>query len=74
LSLVLAIVGFLFISIKDNQKRGSKLFGVSLLFLGLHFVIYILYSVFVGSSLYTIMAVEVWPVSVLGLGLIMALK
>ena len=74
LSLIIAVAGYYYLSIKDNLKIGIKLFGAALIFLSLHFIIYIIYSVFVGASLYSIMLVENWPVAVLGLGLVMLLK
>lgn len=74
LSLIIAVAGYYYLSIKDNLKIGIKLFGTALIFLSLHFIIYIIYSVFVGASLYSIMLVENWPVAVLGLGLVMLLK
>ena len=74
LSLILAVLGYYYLSYKNNQKLCTKLFGIALIFLSLHFIIYILYSVIVGASLYSIMLVEVWPVAVLGLGLVMFLK
>ena len=74
LSLILVVLGYYYTEYKNSQKLGTKLFGMSLIFLSLHFIIYILYSVFVGASLYSIMLVEVWPVAVLGLGLILLIK
>ena len=74
LALIFAVLGYYYISYKKNQKLCTKLFGMSLIFLSLHFIIYILYSVFVGASLYSIMLVEVWPVAFLGLGLVLLIK
>ena len=74
LSLILALLGYYYMSYKNNQKIFTKLFGMTLIFLSLHFIIYILYSVFVNASLYSIMLVEVWPVAFLGLGLVLLIK
>ncbi len=74
LSLIFAVVGHYFLSCRDNRKLSTKMFGAALILLSLHFIIYILYSVVVGASLYSIMLVEVWPVTVLGLGLVMFLE
>ena len=74
MSLILAVLGYYYLSYKNNQKLYTKIFGMALIFLSLHFIIYILYSVFVGASLYSIMLVEVWPVAFLGLGLVLLLR
>lgn len=71
LSLILAVLGYYYLSYKNNLKLCTKLFGIALIFLSLHFIIYIMYSVYVGASLYSILLVEIWPVAVLGLGLVM---
>ena len=69
LSLIFAIVGFYFLSNKDDRNLATKMFGIALILLGLHFVIYIVYSVIVGSTVNFILLTEIWPVTLLGLGL-----
>ena len=71
LSLIFAIAGCYYLLNKDDRKLSTKLFGIALILLGLHFIIYILYSVVVGASIYSVLVIEVWPVTVLGLGLSM---
>ncbi len=73
LSLIFAIAGCYYLPNKDDRKLSTKLFGTALILLGLHFIIYILYSVVVGASVYSVLVIEVWPVTVLGLGLSMLL-
>jgi hypothetical protein len=73
LSLILAIVGFFFLSNKGNRNFATKMFGIALTLVGLHFVIYITYSLIIGSSVSFILLTEIWPVTLLGLGLSMLL-
>lgn len=65
LALIFAIFGALNIS-KMNFE--AKWVGMSLTFVGLHFLIYIVYHFFVGS-LISVWLTDVWAVGVLGLGL-----
>lgn len=73
LSLISAIVGFYFLLNKGDRNFATKLFGISLILLGLHFVIFIGYSFTAGSSVSFILLSEIWPVTLLGLGLSMLL-
>lgn len=68
LSLILAIAGWYYLLSMGDIMLSMKLFGVALTLVGLHFAVFMLYSVFVGASLYSIMSTEVWLVAVLGLG------
>ena len=74
LSLIFAVTGCYYLSKKTEIKRSAKLFGIALIWLGLHFVISILYSIVVGASLYSVLVIEIWPVAVLGLGISMLLR
>ncbi len=71
MSLIFAVVGCYYLSYTDDRRLGTKLLGIALVLLSLHFFIYILYSVVVGASSYSVMSVEIWPVAILGLGLVM---
>lgn len=74
LSLVFAVASCCRLLKKSDLKLSAILFGLSLVCLGLHFVILILYSIVVGSSLYSVLVIEIWPVTVLGLGISMLLR
>jgi len=71
LSLILVSVGSYLILTKGERNFATKMFGVALMLLGLHFVIYILYSLISGFSVSFILLTEIWPITLLGLGLSM---
>jgi len=68
LSIVFAVTGLHALLRKDNQKRSIKFFALALIMLGLYFVIFIFYSV-VTNTLSSMFLVEIWPVTLLGLGI-----
>ncbi len=68
LSIAFAFTGLHALLRKDNQKRSIKFFALALIMLGLYFVIFIFYSV-VTNTLSSMFLVEIWPVTLLGLGI-----
>ena len=57
--------------IKDgNQIRSMKLFAFALVMVGLAFALFVRYSAVTGTLVYAVL-VEIWPVTLLGLGLSM---
>jgi hypothetical protein len=67
-ALILAVAG---INMLPKKKGlGTKMLALALIVLGLHFVIYILYSAYTNILSYVIL-VEIWPITLLGLGLSM---
>ena len=68
LSLILAVAGSYFLLDKKNETFGVRLFGSALVMLGLHFVIFIFYSA-LNNSLNFVWLTEIWPVTLLGLGM-----
>jgi hypothetical protein len=73
LSVVFAIVGFLSILRKSDGDKTAKWWGLSAIFLSLHFIIYVLYCASVGV-LYYIQLSELWVIPLLGLGIYLILK
>lgn len=73
LSLIFAVVGFYLLSNKRDRYVATRMFGIALILLGLHFVIFIAYSVIAGSSVSFILLTEIWPITLLGLGMSMLL-
>ena len=67
LSLIFAVAGFYTLSKKENSRLSTRLFAVALIILGLHFVVFIIYSVFT-NSLEWVLLTEIWPIALLGLG------
>lgn len=74
LSLVFAVASCYCLLKKNDLKLSAIMFGIALICLGLHFVISLLYSIVIGSSLYSVLVIEIWPVTVLGLGISMLLS
>ena len=66
LSVVFALAGFSLLPKKRNIA--TKWWGLSLIMLGVHFVIYLLHSAYVGALDFALLN-EIWTVSLLGLGL-----
>ena len=73
LSVVFAIVGFLIILRKKDGDKSTKWWGLSAIFLSLHFLIYVLYCAIVGV-LYFIQLSELWVIPLLGIGIYLLLK
>ena len=68
LSLVFAVAGAYVLLKKDKNKLSIRLFALALIMLGLHFVIFIVYSA-ITSSLNFVWLTEIWPITLLGLGI-----
>ena len=68
LSLVFAVTGAYALLRKDNKKLSTRLFALALIMVGLHFVIFIVYSA-ITNSLNFVWLTEIWPVALLGLGI-----
>ena len=68
LSLIFAVSAFYVMFKKKNPKQAIMLSAVALIMLSLNFVIFILYSAMTNSMNYVIL-VEIWPITVMGLGL-----
>jgi len=68
LSLVFAVAGFYALLQKADNSQSTKFFALALITLGLHFAIFILYSA-LANALSSVFLVEIWPVTLLGLGL-----
>jgi hypothetical protein len=68
LSLVFAVAGAYVLLKKDKNKLSVRLFALALIMLGLHFVIFIVYSA-ITSSLNYVWLTEIWPITLLGLGI-----
>lgn len=69
LSLIFSIIGAYYIA---NQRIGSTLkwLGLTFTMIGLHYIIYVLYSYLVGMLGYLVI-VEIWTIPLFGLGLTM---
>ena len=70
LSLIFAVAGVYTLSKKEHGTLSTRLFALALITLGLHFVIYIIYSI-IANALKWVLLVEIWPIMLLGLGLSM---
>ena len=68
LSLIFAVAGFYTLQKKGNKRLSTRLFAVALIMLGLHFVIFILYSAITNTWKWVLLT-EIWPIALLGLGL-----
>jgi hypothetical protein len=69
LSLTFAIAGFYTLLNKGSTKSTVRLFGVSLIMLGLHFIIYIIYSWIAPGAWKFVLLTEIWPIPLLPVGL-----
>jgi len=67
ISLIFAVESFRSMFKKQNTEQAIRMAGVSLIFLGLNFVIYLTYSA-LANSLNYVFLVEFWPITALGLG------
>ncbi len=70
LSLIFGVVGVYSLLKKENRKLSARLFAIALIMLGLHFVDFILYTAITNSWKWVLLT-EIWPVTLLGLGLSM---
>lgn len=68
LSLIFAVAGFYTLQKKGNRRLSTRLIAVALIMLGLHFVIFILYSAITNTWKWVLLT-EIWPIVLLGLGL-----
>lgn len=68
LSLIFAVAGFCILQKKENRRLSTRLIAVALIMLGLHFVIFILYSAITDAWRWVLLT-EIWPMALLGLGL-----
>jgi hypothetical protein len=68
LSLIFTVAGFYTLPKKENRRLSTRLFAVALIMLGLHFVIFILYSAITNTWKWVLLT-EIWPIVLLGLGL-----
>jgi hypothetical protein len=68
LSLIFAVAGFYTLQKKENRRSSTRLIAVALIMLGLHFVIFILYSAITNAWKWVLLT-EIWPIVLLGLGL-----
>ncbi len=66
LAVVFAVPGAYFLS--KNRGEASKWFGLSLLMIGVYYVVYVVYSVS-SSNMDTAMQIDVWTLPFLFLGL-----
>jgi len=66
LALVFALIGAY--SLVRNKDSAVRWFGASLALVGLHYLIYLIYS-YLGGMITFVMIVEVWSIPLLGLGL-----
>jgi hypothetical protein len=67
ISLFFAVKSFHSMFSRSNVEQSIKLAGLSIVFLGINYVIYILYSAMT-NSLGFVFLVEFWPITVIGLG------
>jgi len=67
-SLIFAVAAFYAMFRKHTTKLAIKLSAVALILLSLNFVIYIIYSALTNTMSYVFL-VEIWPITLLGLGL-----
>jgi len=63
-SLIFAILSFYAMFYKGKVKQAIRMAGISLVFLGLNFVVYLIYSALTNSLSYVFL-VEFWPITVL---------
>jgi len=68
LALLFAIAGF-YIRLKNGKiKLSTKFFALSLIMIGLHFTLYLLYATTM-NMLNSVLLVEIWPIPLMFLGL-----
>ena len=68
LSLIFAVTGAYALLKKEKKKLGIRLFALALIMVGLHFVFFIVYSA-ITNSLRWVWLNEIWPITLLGLGI-----
>ena len=69
LALIFTIIGA-FSLVKQNIGSAFKWLGSALVFIGLHYIIYVIYSFVVGMQGFLMIA-EIWTIPLLGLGVVM---
>jgi hypothetical protein len=70
LAVVFGVAGFHAMLKKKDRKRIRRLFALALIMLGSYFAVFLLYSAITNTLGYAVL-VEIWPVTLLGLGLSM---
>lgn len=70
LSIFFAVAGLYILYRKGDRRLSMRLFALSLIMLGLYYVFFIVYSV-IADALMWVLLVEIWPITLLGLGLSM---
>ncbi len=73
MSLVFAVAGFNTLRKGKNRKMGMRLLSLALIFVGLHFVFFLVFSAIVNAWKFVLLT-EIWPITFLGLGLSMLIK
>lgn len=68
LSLIFTIIGFNALIKQENKRSGKLWLAAGLITLGLYYVTFIIYSILTDATAFIILS-EIWPVTVLGLGL-----
>ena len=69
LALIFAIIGA-FSLVKQNFRAAFKWLGITFVLVGLHYIIYVVYSFLVGMQDFLMIA-EIWAIPLLGLGVAM---
>lgn len=69
-SLIFAVAGLYNLLKKESRRLSTRLFALALIMLGLHFVIFIIYSA-IANAWKWVLLIEIWPITLLGLGLSM---
>ncbi len=72
LALAFAIIGAFYI-FKQNMRLSKQWFGLALITIGLHYIIYLAYSYVVGS-LAAVRLVDIWTIPMFSLGLTIIIK
>jgi hypothetical protein len=72
-SLVFAVAGFYTLRKGKNRKMGMRLLSLALIFVGLHFVFFLVFSAIVNAWKFVLLT-EIWPITFLGLGLSMLME
>jgi hypothetical protein len=70
MSLVFAVAGFYTLRKEKNRKMSMRLLSLALIFVGLHFVFFLVFSASVNAWKFVLLT-EIWPITFLGLGLSM---
>jgi hypothetical protein len=73
LAVVFAVAGLLYFLRKSGSDNTMRWWGLSLIFLSLHLILYVIYLVIVGAPRFIPFG-ELWIISLLGLGIYLLLK